>query len=100
MISFLKKYGIQNDTIEKMLENNSNSYLYDLNSNEEECCKIIEYLLSIGITNIDDLLLYECDLFLKNKKQVEIAFSKYNLNEIVELINTDYNEIDLIFKYL
>lgn len=99
MIDFLKEYNISENTIEE-LKKQSSSFLFDLNCNEEECCKIINYLRTIGIENIDELLLYETDIFFKNKSKVELAFSKHNINELVELINQDYQEIEVLYDDL
>ena len=100
MIDFLKEYDIKEETIEKIKEIYSPSILFDLNCNEVECRKIIIFLKSIGIENIDILLLYEIDLFFKNMKNVELAFSKFNINELVEQINHDYTEIEKLYYYL
>lgn len=100
MIDFLKEYNIKEEIIEEMKKNNSPSLMFDLNCNEEECGKIINFLKSIGIENIDMLLLYELELFFKNKKSIELAFSKFNIQEFVEQINQDYTEIKKIYYYL
>ena len=100
MIDFLKDYNVSETTIKELKRTQSTSFFFDLNCNEEECVKIINYLKSIGIKNIDELLLYETDLFFKNKNKIEQAFSKQNITELVELINQDYEEIEVIYEYL
>ena len=100
MIDFLRKYNVSDKTIKELIETKSDSYLFDLNCNEEECCKIVDYLKNIGIEVIDELLLNNTELFLKNIKKVELAFSKYDIKELVQLINDDSNEIENILKFL
>ena len=96
MIEFLNNFNLRKDTIEKLLEKETPE-LFDLNSNEEECIKIIEYLRNIGINCVDELLIYRIDLFYNSKYEVEKEFRKYNINELVSEINNDYTKIDEIF---
>lgn len=100
MIDFLKNYGISDKTIEELKRTQSPSFLFDLNCNEEECVKIINYLREIGINNIDELLLYESEIFFKTKKNVEIAFLNCDKEELVELINEDASNIEELYDYL
>ena len=96
MIEFLNNFNLRKDTIEKLLEKETPE-LFDLNSNEEECIKIIEYLRNIGINCVDELLIYRIDLFYNSKYEVEKEFRKYNINELVSEINNDYTKIDEVF---
>lgn len=100
MIDFLKDYGISVETIEDLKRTQSPSFLFDLNCNDEECVKIINYLREIGINNIDELLLYESEIFFKVCKNVITAFSKCDIEELVELINEDASNIEKIYSYL
>ena len=100
MIDFLKDYNIAETTIEQLKKTQSPSFLFDLNCNEEECVKIINYLREIGINNIDELLLYESEIFFKTKKNVEIAFLNCDKEELVELINEDDSNIEELYDYL
>lgn len=100
MLDFLKDYGISVETIEELKRTQSPSFLFDLNCNEEECVKLINYLRKIGINNIDELLLYESEIFFKACKNVRNAFSKCDIEELVELINEDVSNIEQIYNYL
>ena len=94
MINKLLECGIKEDTINK-LKDNELDYLFEVNINNS--IDIINYLKSINITNIDELLLSIPDLFFKPKEIVEDLFNKKNINELVNLINDDYSNIDLLF---
>ena len=95
MINKLLECGIKEDTINK-LKDNELDYLFEVNINNS--IDIINYLKSINITNIDELLLSIPDLFFKPKEIVEDLFNKKNINELVNLINDDYSNIDLLFE--
>lgn len=96
MIDFLKDCYISNDTL-KIMNEKYPAELFDLNCNKKEIVKIINYLRSIGVSNIDELLIYETHLFYKTKSWIESRFSNYNINELVSKINENYEEIEIIF---
>lgn len=100
MIDFLKKHGVSNKTIEEIKRTQSPSFMFDLNCNEEECIKIINYLKGIGINNVDELLLFEPEIFFKTCINVITAFSKTDIEELVELINEDIFNIEKLYDYL
>ena len=97
MIDFLKECIISSYTINK-LSKKYPSQLFNLNCNKRDCIKIIEYLRSIGINNIEDLLVNKIELFYETKEDVERMFLKHNVSELVDKINNDYNEIDILFE--
>ena len=95
MIDKLLDYGIKEDTINKIKE--IEELEYSFNTNINNTIDVINYLKSINIVDIDDLLLSVPDLFFKAKVLVEEMFNKKNINELVNLINEDYSNIDLLF---
>ncbi len=93
MIEFLKDV-VDDITILKILNNNTEASIFDLSCNKNNCLEIIKYMKEIGIEVIDDLLVYRLDWFLINKEEVVKRFSKYNIPVVVKLINDDYVVID------
>lgn len=96
MINKLLDYGIKKETIAKIKETIFLEYSFEINF--DNCVKTIEYLKSIKILNIDDLLLSVPDLFFKTTKDVIELFNKKDVSELVNLINEDYSNIDLLFE--
>ena len=97
MIDSLLKCGISKKTIDKISENHSLEY--NLWCNLDDCKQIIEYLQSIGIMDIDNLLIYKPDIFVETKEDIETLFNKkMSINEFVNLINDNYTNIDLLFE--
>ena len=92
MINKLLKYGIKEKTIEEI--KNIDFYKYNLEINLDNCIEIINYLRSININKIDELMLYVPDMFISTKEEVEERFNRNNINRIVNLINEDYTNID------
>lgn len=96
MIDHLIMCGISKKTIEQLQKRESEFYCLSLN--EEECLKIITYLKFIGIVNINEIFQYRLELFLNTKKEVIEMFEKYNISELVNKINDNYENIDILFE--
>ena len=85
MIDFLKDANITDDTIIEIMKNNN-----------EDAIQIINYMRGIGITNIDELLIYRIDIFFITFEQFIKRLSKFNVPILVNLINDNYANIDII----
>ena len=96
MIEFLNKY-LDNTSINEINVKLDNTILYNLNCNMKNVLEIINYLRSIGIINIKDLIIYKTDLFLDNKDDIINLFSKFNIDDIVNKINNNYVVIDELY---
>lgn len=97
MIDFLKKVNIHDNTITKIKNQYNDSTLFDLSCNAENCLKIINYLKELGVTNINELLINELDIFKLNYEELVKRFGKFNIPLLVSLINDDYIAIEHIF---
>jgi hypothetical protein len=96
MIDELVKCGISENTVNYIKE--IDFLKYDFEINIENCINVINYLKSININNIDDLILNSPDFFFKEKKDVEDLFNKKDINKMVNLINEDCYNIDLLYN--
>ena len=96
MIDFLKDANITDDTIIEIMKNNNEASLFNLSCNDEDAIQIINYMRGIGITNIDELLIYRIDIFFITFEQFIKRLSKFNDPILVNLINDNYANIDII----
>lgn len=96
MIDFLKNAGISNDVLVEMIKNNDETSIFDLSCNDEDSVEIIKYMRNIGVTNIDELLIYRIDIFFLTFEQFIKRLSKFNIPALVNHINDDYANIDII----
>ena len=85
-MEFLKELNIDKNTLNRIIEQNSESIIYTLETNKESIKEIIDYLKKIGIKPINELLIYEFDFFLMDINEIK---NKLN-NELIENINNDY----------
>ena len=98
MLEFLKNIGINDRTILKMINENSEAVIQDLECNSDNAVDIINYLKELNIKVIDELLVDRIDLFLKTKREIMKLFSKFNIAGLVKEINDDYFNIYYIFE--
>lgn len=96
MIDFLKDANITDDIIIEIMKNNNEASLFNLSCNDEDAIQIINYMRGIGITNIDELLIYRIDIFFITFEQFIKRLSKFNVPILVNLINDNYANIDII----
>ena len=96
MIDFLTNYNISTKTIMEIIENNDETLIYNLSCNEKNIERIIQYMNSVGIKNIDLLLVYHAEIFTLTFSEFIKKISKFNIPVLVEEINNDYTKINLI----
>ena len=96
MIENIKLIGVDDNTIEKMVNILGYDIVLNMACNHELVNKNIQLLKSVGINNIEQLLLNREYIFLKDNDFIKNCLSKYNLQPIVPLINEDYSVIDEI----
>lgn len=90
MIDFLKKCDLTDNEIKEIEEVNSDSNLYNLNSNEFDVIKMIDYLRKIGIKNIKEILMYNIDVFFNSFDEFKDRFNKKD-KKIMNIINFEYD---------
>ena len=96
MIEYISLAGISKELREKMIEKNGENEVLDLACNHQRVKNNIELLKSIGIKNIEDLLLNKSEIFLRPTEDLISKLSNINIYEFVNLVNTDYNEFEEI----
>ncbi len=85
-MNYLMNLGFSEEIINKIIKQNGDAIIPSFECNKDNIVNIINYLKYIGIRNIDQLLVYEVDLFLKDyeeikkKIRVEDFETIYNIN--------------------
>ena len=62
-MKYLKKYGLSLNDIKEIEESLDDMDLNLLYVNEDKVISILDYLVSIGFTNVKELLMYKSNLF-------------------------------------
>lgn len=97
-MDFLKKYDLGDEDINIIKNNNYESIINVIIYNKNNVCDVIDYLLSIGIElpTLSQMLSDRLDLFLKSVDDIRESFDKFNVNNLVTIINDDIANLKFI----
>ena len=93
-MEFIKELNIDENTLNRIIEQNSESIIYTLETNKESIKEIIDYIKKIGIKPINELLTYEFDFFLMDINEIKNRLN----NELIEDINNDYICVEELYN--
>ena len=90
-MDFLKKYNISDEDLNIIKNNNYEDIINIIIYNKNNVCDVIDYLLSIGIEipTLSQMLSDRIDLFLKSVDDIKTDFEKFNVDNLVTIINDD-----------
>jgi hypothetical protein len=90
-MDFLKNYNLSDDDINIIKNNNYDSIINTVIFNKKYVIEVIDYLISIGIETptLAQMLSDRLDIFMKSVDDVKDAFERYNLSNMVTIINDD-----------
>ena len=94
-MKYLKKYGLSLNDIKEIEESLDDMDLNLLYVNEEKVISILDYLVSIGFTNVKELLMYKSNLFYIKLDVIIDRISKDKEN-IIKEINEDVSYLDKV----
>lgn len=94
-MKYLKKYGLSLNDIKEIEESLDDMDLNLLYVNEDKVISILDYLVSIGFTNIKELLMYKSNLFYIKLDVIIDRISK-NKENIIKEINEDVSYLDKV----
>lgn len=94
-MKYLKKYGLTLNDIKLIEESLDDMDLNLLYVNEDKVISILDYLVSIGFTNVKDLLMFKSNLFYIKLDVIIDRISKDKEN-IINEINEDVSYLDKI----
>ncbi len=94
-MNYLKKYSLSNEDIKDIENNLDDMDINLLYVNEDKVIDIIDYLVSIGFTNIKDLLMYKTNLFYIKLDVIKARIDK-DKDNIINEINKDVNYLDKV----
>ncbi|MGM9849726.1 MAG: hypothetical protein ACI31V_02380 [Bacilli bacterium] len=90
-MDFLKKYELSDEDINIIENNNYENIINVVIYNKNNVCEVIDYLLSIGIEvpALAQMLSDRLDLFMKSIDDIKDSFNKFNVENLVTIINDD-----------
>ena len=97
MIDYISLAGISDELKDKMIDILGYDSVLNLACNYELVKNNISLFKQLGILDIESLLLNKDYIFLKETRDIFDGFNKFNISEIIDLINNDYDAIDVVF---
>ena len=94
-MKYLKKYGLSLNDIKQIEESLDGMDLNLLYVNEDKVISILDFLVSIGFTNVKELLMYKSNLFYIKLDVIIDRISKDKEN-IIKEINEDVSYLDKV----
>ena len=97
-MDFLLNYDITKDDIEEIKKHNDEAIINNVILNQVNVCKVIDYLLEIGIDKnvIKELFLEQIGIFFRTKDEINDVFEEYEMDSIIKSLNYDVNTVHLI----
>ena len=97
-MDYLKDWGFSEQDIDNIKENNYQTVLANLDLNREKVHAIIDYLLSIGLTQktVKEIFIYQIGLFFKSLEEIKASFDEYELDSVIKSLNYDVDNVELI----
>ena len=95
-MEYLTKYNLTTEDIRDITSSIDEDDKLELDLNEERVSSIIDYFLSIGITNIKDIIITKPNLFYDDVNSIKERIEKYSNTDILELLKEDPINFDLI----
>ena len=96
MIEYINLIGISDEVIDEILDKLGYDIALSMACNYKKIRENINILKSIGITNINNLLLNKNEVFFIESSDLINKLSNINISNFVELVNNDYNAVDEI----
>lgn len=95
-MEYLTKYNLTTEDIRDITSSIDEDDKLELELNEERVSSIIDYLLSIGLTNIKDIIINKPNLFYDDVNSIKMRIEKHSNTNIIELLKEDPINFDLI----
>ena len=95
-MEYLTKYNLTTEDINDIINTIDEEDKLELELNEERVSSIIDYLLSIGLTNIKDIIINKPNLFYDDVNSIKMRIEKHSNTNIIELLKEDPINFDLI----
>ena len=96
-MNILSELGFNEDTINKIIEQNGKAILTDLDNNSKLVKTNYMLLKTINITCLEELFIYEIDIFLMNTELLtEKIKNTNNIEEFINKVNEDFFNIETI----
>ena len=95
---FLLEYGLTNDDINDIVNNNQEGIIKNIELNKDNVIRVVNYLkeIGVGVNVIKEMFVYQIGMFFRTKEEIQSVFDEYEMDSILKSMNYDVNTVDLI----
>lgn len=97
-MKFLLEYGLTNDDINDIVNNNQEGIIKNIELNKDNVIRVVNYLkeIGVGVNVIKEMFVYQIGMFFRTKEEIQSVFDEYEMDSILKSMNYDVNTVDLI----
>ena len=95
-MEYLKKYNLTDEDINDIINSIDEMDINEISMKESKIEEILRYFVSIGITNLKDIIIYKTYLLYDDVEVIKDKINKCGNINIIRLINEDAVNFDLI----
>lgn len=95
-MEYLKIFNLTDEDIKDITNSIDEMDINEISMKEEKVIEVLKYFISIGITNIKDIIIYKTYLLYDDINTIKDKFNKYGNINIIKLINEDAINLELI----
>ena len=95
-MDFLKEYGFLDEDINEFVDNTPKKITDLLNKNLELVKTNLKYIKNLGINTYKEIFINYPDMFLMDASNFEEMFAKYNTEELIEKLNTNFKMVEYL----
>lgn len=95
-MEYLKIFNLTDEDIKDITNSIDEMDINEISMKEEKVIEILKYFISMGITNIKDIIIYKTYLLYDDIETIKDKFNKYSNINIIKLINEDAVNLELI----
>ena len=95
-MEYLKIFNLTDEDIKDITNSIDEMDINEISMKEEKVIEILKYFISMGITNIKDIIIYKTYLLYDDIETIKEKFNKDSNINIIKLITEDAVNLELI----
>lgn len=95
-MKFLQKFGFTSEHLKYLDDNAASVMIESLEKNKKLVSTNINYLLELGVTNLQDIFMEYYDLFLLDNSNFVSIFNKYDREDLIEKLQKNVAIIEYL----
>ncbi len=95
-MNYLKKFNLSDKDLDEIYDSLSDENWQFITATKTQVGTLLEYLISIGITNIKNIFLYRPNVLYQYAEDMKKYIEESQITDIVQKINEDVENFDLL----